>query len=69
MPHTLTDDDIVVTRLQTPVLPGARPYAAWDADGTDSDADGTDSDADGTDGADADGTDSGDADATDPKAK
>ncbi len=65
--HTLTDDDIIVTRVNSAVLPGARPYAAWDADGTDADStDGKDgSDADGTD---ADGTDgSGDADTTDSK--
>jgi len=63
MPHTLTDEDILVTRVNSPSLPGAQPYAAWDADGTD--ADGTD----GTDGSgDADGTDgSGDADTTDSK--
>jgi hypothetical protein len=61
-PHTLTDEDIIVTRVNSAALPGAQPYAAWDADGTD--ADGAD-DADGTD---ADGTDgSGDADATDSK--
>ena len=61
-PHSLTDEDILTTRVQTPVIPGAQPYAAYDADGTD------DADADGTDGADADGTDgSGDADTTDPK--
>lgn len=59
--HTLTDEDIVVTRLNTPRLPGAQPYAARDADGTD--ADGADAD-----GADADGGDgSGDADTTDGK--
>ncbi|MFN3648496.1 MAG: hypothetical protein ACK47B_02855 [Armatimonadota bacterium] len=61
MAHTLTDEDILVTRLQTPRVPGAQPYAAFDADGTD--ADGTDAD-----GTDADGTDgSGDADTTDSK--
>ncbi|MGV3721946.1 MAG: hypothetical protein ACO1SX_13615 [Actinomycetota bacterium] len=60
--HTLTDEDIIVTRVNHAVLPGAQPYAAWDADGTDADG------ADGTDGNDADGTDgSGDADATDDK--
>ena len=59
-PHTLSDEDIVVTRIQNPAIPGVQPYAAWDADGTD--ADGTDGggDADGTDG-------SGDADTTDGK--
>lgn len=63
MAHTLKDEDIIVTRVTTPGLAGAQPYAAWDTDGTD--ADGTD----GTDGAgDADGTDgSGDVDTTDPK--
>lgn len=60
-PHTLTDEDILVTRLHTPAVPGAQSYAAFDADGTDGDADGTDGgDADGTDG-------SGDADTTDGK--
>jgi hypothetical protein len=47
-PHTLTDEDIVVTRVHSAGLPGARPHSAWDADGTD---------ADGTDGTDADSTD------------
>jgi len=64
MPHTLTDEDIVVTRVTSSSLLGAQPYAAWDTDGTD--ADGTDGgDTDGTDGSDADGTDGGDADGTD----
>jgi hypothetical protein len=54
-PHTLTDEDIVVTRLAGA---GYETYAA-DTDGTD---------ADGTDGTDADGTDgSGDTDTTDSK--
>lgn len=62
MARTLTDEDIIVTRLNAPGLAGSQPYAAWDADGTD--ADGTD----GTDGTDADGTDgSGDVDTTDGK--
>jgi len=62
MAHTLTDEDIAVTRLSSPGLAGAQPYAAHDADGTD--ADGTDN----TDGSDADGTDgAGDADTTDGK--
>ena len=57
--HSLSDEDIVVTRLNTPSAPGAQLHAAWDADGTDADG----KDADGTD---ADGTDgSGDADTTD----
>lgn len=61
-PQTLTDEDIVTSRLNSSILPGAQPYAAFDADGTDG------TDADGTDGSDADGTDgSGDVDTTDPK--
>jgi len=61
-PHTLSDEDIIVTRLNSSILPGAQPYAAFDADGTDG------SDTDGTDGSDADGTDgSGDTDTTDGK--
>ena len=60
-PQTLTDEDIVVTRLSTPGLGGAQPYAAWDTDSTDTDS--TD-----TDGTDADGTDgTGDTDTTDSK--
>lgn len=55
-PNTLTDEDIVVTRMAEPAY-----AAAWDTDGTD--ADGTDQD-----GTDADGTDSsGDTDTTDSK--
>ena len=58
-PHSLSDEDILTTRLNSAAIPG---YAARDTDGTDG------SDADGTDGSDADGTDgSGDVDTTDPK--
>ncbi len=58
---TLTDEEIVVTRLNSAGIPGAHAYAAADADGTDADgADADGSDADGTDG-------SGDADTTDGK--
>ncbi|MCC2671262.1 MAG: hypothetical protein K0Q72_3733 [Armatimonadetes bacterium] len=61
-PHSLSDEDILVTRLSSAGVPGGQPNAAWDTDGTDG------SDADGTDGSDADGTDgSGDADTTDGK--
>jgi hypothetical protein len=57
-PHTLSDDEIVVTRLHTAGLPGALSHAKWDTDQTD---------ADGTDGTDKDSDQQDDSDTTDGK--
>ena len=54
-PHTLSDEQIVVTRLAAPGL----PYAKWD--------DSQDDDADGTDGTDKDQDQEDDSDTTDGK--